>query len=54
MMKVTIVYVKINPNIHCAERKKNDEVISYNPEINKLSLDIKKLGDEPQEKKLIL
>lgn len=34
LLKQRFIYVKINPYIHCVERKKHDEIISYNPEIN--------------------
>lgn len=34
LIKQRFIYVKINPLIHCAERKKDGQIISYNPEIN--------------------
>ncbi|MDD6223828.1 MAG: peptidoglycan bridge formation glycyltransferase FemA/FemB family protein [bacterium] len=34
LLKQRFIYLKINPLIHCAERKKNGDIISYNPEIN--------------------
>ena len=41
LLKQRFIYVKINPLIHCAERNKEGEIISYNPEINGI-LDILK------------
>lgn len=34
LFKQKFVYIKIDPLIHCSERKSDGEVISYNPEIN--------------------
>lgn len=34
LLKQRFIYLKINPLIHCAERKKDGQIISYNPEIN--------------------
>lgn len=34
LFKQRFLYIKINPLVHCAERKKNGQIISYNPEIN--------------------
>ena len=34
LIKQKFIYIKLNPLIHCAERKKDGKIISYNPEIN--------------------
>lgn len=34
LMKQKFIYLKINPNIHCSERDKDGNIISYNPEVN--------------------
>lgn len=36
LLKQRFIYVKINPYIHCAERKKKNQILSYNPEINNI------------------
>lgn len=36
LFKQKYVYIKIDPLIHCSERKSDGEVISYNPEINNI------------------
>ena len=34
LLKQKFVYLKINPKIHCSERDKKGNIISYNPEVN--------------------
>ena len=34
LFKQRFLYIKMNPLVHCAERKKDGQIISYNPEIN--------------------
>lgn len=34
LLKQKFMYVKINPNIHCSERDKKGNIVSYNPQIN--------------------
>lgn len=36
LLKQRFIYVKINPFIHCVERKKDNQILSYNPEINNI------------------
>jgi len=36
LLKQRFIYIKLNPNIHCAERNKEGKVLSYNPEINEI------------------
>lgn len=44
LLKQRFIYIKINPLIHCAERKKDGNIISYNPEINEILEILKKNG----------
>lgn len=44
LFKQKFLYIKINPMIHCAERKKNGQIISYNPEINNVLEILQKNG----------
>ena len=34
LLKQKFIYLKINPKIHCSERDKKGNIISYNPEVN--------------------
>ncbi len=34
LIKQRFIYLKINPRIHCSERDKKGNIISYNPEVN--------------------
>lgn len=34
LIKQKFIYLKINPKIHCSERDKKGNIISYNPEVN--------------------
>lgn len=34
LLKQKFMYLKMNPKIHCSERKKDGNIISYNPEVN--------------------
>lgn len=34
LIKQKFIYLKINPKIHCSERDKRGNIISYNPEVN--------------------
>lgn len=34
LIKQKFIYLKINPKIHCSERDKKGNIVSYNPEIN--------------------
>lgn len=44
LFKQKFIYIKINPLIHCTERNKNGELISYNPEINDILEILQKNG----------
>lgn len=44
LLKQRFIYIKINPSIHCAERDKNGNIISYNPEINGILEILKRNG----------
>lgn len=44
LLKQRFIYIKINPSIHCAERDKNGNIISYNPEINEILEILKRNG----------
>jgi len=34
LIKQKFIYLKINPRIHCSERDKKGNIVSYNPEVN--------------------
>ena len=44
LIKQKFIYIKLNPLIHCAERKSDGKIISYNPEINDILEILKRNG----------
>ena len=44
LIKQKFIYLKINPNIHCSERDKHGNIISYNPEVNDILEILQKNG----------
>ena len=44
LIKQIFIYLKINPNIHCSERDKHGNIISYNPEVNDILEILQKNG----------
>lgn len=44
LIKQKFIYLKINPNIHCSERDKYGNIISYNPEVNDILEILQKNG----------
>lgn len=44
LFKQHFIYIKIDPPIHCSERKSDGEIISYNPEINNILEILKHAG----------
>lgn len=44
LFKQKFIFLKINPLIHCTERNKKGEIISYNPEINDILEILQKNG----------
>jgi len=44
LIKQKFIYLKINPRIHCSERDKKGNIISYNPEVNDILEILQKNG----------
>lgn len=44
LIKQKFIYLKINPKIHCSERNKKGDIISYNPEVNDILEILQKNG----------
>jgi len=44
LTKQKFIYLKINPKIHCSERDKKGNIISYNPELNDILNILQKSG----------